>query len=317
VSFLAAKRRLLILVALVGSAMSANEPFKEPFLYTVVNCCDSHGLTVFPFNGKAFTIPLPFVPRLVAFSPKGNAVYAIKPRGVDRQNVSAIVKIEFHPTRVNRVWESLDLEISSFAVSMREDKLVIAGRPRNRAERTCGLFEISLPGEKVRRILESSDCRNGAPWDEISLSPDGERAVAADGRDLELIDLANGTVKSLGSEFSTGTLRAGASWSPDGKRIAVMESANAGRVFLLEPSDLSRQRALHSGYHQMTPVWSPDSRYLVRSRLQLRCGISFDEDPPFTLEIVDVESGKRALIRGSSCKMEGGSTGWLSTDLVR
>ena len=67
----------------------------------------------------------------------------------------------------------------------------------------------------------------------------------------------------------------------------------------------------------MTPVWSPDSRYLVRSRLQLRCGISFDIDPPFTLEIVDVESGKRSLIRSSTCKMEGGNTGWLRTDLIR
>ena len=32
------------------------------------------------------------------------------------------------------------------------------------------------------------------------------------------------------------------------------------------------------------------SRYLVRSSMQLRCGVSFDEDPPFTLEIIDVES---------------------------
>jgi WD40 repeat protein len=307
-------RWLLILIAVVGPALCASKPLKAPFPFTVVDCCDSHGMTVFPFDGSAFTIPLPFVPRVAAFSPRGNALYAIKPRGADRQPGSTIVKIEFHPIRVNPITESLDLEISSLAVSAREDKLVIAGRSRD--QKTCGVYEISLPSGKMRRILESSDCVHGGPWEKISLSSDGGRAVANVGRDLVLIDLASATVKSLGSEFSKGELSSGAAWSPDGKRIAVMESGGRGRVHLLDPSNLSKQRTLHTGYHRMTPVWSPDSRYLVRGRLQLRCGIYFDVDPPFTLEIDDSETGKRTLIRSSRCKMEGEDVGWLSTDLI-
>src|ERR1039457_3014968 len=254
--FLATMRPVLILIAVVGPAACANKLFKAPFPpYTVVNCCDSRGMTVFPFDGTAFNIPLPFVPFPVAFAPKGNALYAVKPGG------SGIVKIEFHPTRVSPVWESLDLAIINLAVSVREDKLVIAGRPRGRPAMTCGLFEISLPGKKVSRIREEPDCRVGAPWQQISLSSDGERAVANVGSDLQLIDLVHGTVKSLGSEFSKGKWSSGAAWSPDGKRIAVMESADRGTVFLLDPNDLSPQRALHGGYRRMTPVWSPDSRY--------------------------------------------------------
>jgi DNA-binding beta-propeller fold protein YncE len=312
--FLITLRRLLILFAVFGPALCAGKPFKVPFLFAVVSCCDSQGITVFPFDGTVFTIPLPFVPRVVAFSPKGTALYAINPRGADRKAGSDIVKIEFHPTRISPVTETLDLEISSLAVSAREDKLVIVGRRWD--QRACGVYEISLPSGKMRRILESSDCVHGGPWKEISLSSDGGRAVAQVGRDLVLIDLASATVKSLGSEFSKGELSSSAAWSPDGRRIALVESASRGKVYLLDPSDLSKQRTLHNGYHRMTPVWSPDSRYLVRGRLQLRCGISFDDDPPFTLEIDDVETGKRTIIRSSRCKMEGENVGWLRMDLI-
>jgi hypothetical protein len=105
--------------------------------------------------------------------------------------------------------------------------------------------------------------------------------------------------------------------TPTFSRIAVMQSAGRGKLFLLDPRDLSEVGALHGGSHEMTPVWSPDSRFLLRSKLQLRCGIGIDVDPPFTLEIVDTETGKRASIRSSICKVQGASVGWLRSDLVR
>jgi hypothetical protein len=290
--YLSAKQGLRILVVVVAPAICASRQVNPSHSFTLVNCCDSKGLAVFPFDGAAFTIPLPFVPRTVVFSPKGNALYAIRPSAPGGLYRSSLVKIQFHPTRVNPVWESADLEIGDFSVSMSEDKIVFAGRPRDRADRTCGLFEINLPGEKVRRVLENSDCRKGFPWSEITLCSDGERAITKVGRDLELVDLMHGTVKPLGIEFSKGPWDAGAVWSQDGKWLAVMEAANRGRLFLLDSSDLSRKRALRGGSHRMTPVWSPDSRYLVRGKVQLRCGISFDVDTPFTLEVVEIESGK-------------------------
>jgi len=48
------------------------------------------------------------------------------------------------------------------------------------------------------------------------------------GSDLQLIAPSKGTVKSLGSEFSTGPLRVGAAWSPDGNRITVIGERPSG-----------------------------------------------------------------------------------------
>jgi hypothetical protein len=304
-------RRLLILLIIFGQAGFAKVPFPP---YTVVDCHNSQGITVFPFDGPSFIIPLPFVPMAVAYGARGDVLYALKRRGASPQSGSSIVKIEFHPIRISPLWESSDFRIGAFAVSEREDKLVVA-EPRNLATRTCNLVEISLPSGSSRQALRSSDC--SAAWNEISLSPDGLHALANVGRDLEMIDLVHGTFKSLGSKFTKGTWSSSAAWSPDGNRIVVMESAGRGKLFLLDPTDLSEVGALHGGSHEMTPVWSPDSRYLVRSKLQLRCGIGIDVDPPFTLEIVDTETGKRSPVRSSICKLQGPSVGWLRSDLVR
>ena len=305
--FLSTLQRLGLLVVLTGPTISTGQQFKTHPSYTLVNCCVSQGLTAYPFIGPAFTIPLPFVPKIVAFTSKGDSLYALEPYANQREGTSSIVKIEFHPTPVEPVWESIDLEILTLSVSVREDKLVVAGR---RTDKTCGLFEISLPDGRVKKILERSDRCYGVPWQEISLSPDGKRAVARVGNELHLIDLVHGAIRILWSEFS---VTASASWSPNGKQIAVMDGS--GKIFLLDPIDLSPQRTLHAGY-PMTPIWSFDSRYLIRGRRQF-CGISFDLDPPFTLETVDVNTGKRSVIRSSKCHLQqAGHTGWLTTDLI-
>lgn len=306
-------RRLLVLLLIVTQTVFAKGPFPP---YTVVNCNNSQGIAVFPRDGPAFIIPLPFVPTGVAYSPRGDALYALKRGGASRQSGSSIVKIEFHPMRISPLWESDDLQISAFGVAAAEDKLIIA-EPRDRATKTCSLVEVGLPSGSTRQALQSTDCRYGAPWNELSLSPDGGHALANVGRDLEMIDLVHGTFKSLGMKFSKGIWSSGAALSPDGNRIAVMESARRGKLFLLDARNLSDVSALHGGSHRMTPAWSPDSRYVVRSKLRLRCGVGIDVNPPFTLEIVDTETGNRTPIQSSTCKVQEASVGWLRSDLVR
>ena len=78
-----------------------------------------------------------------------------------------------------------------------------------------------------------------------------------------------------------------------------MESARRGRIILLDATNLSHRRILSGGAHRISPVWSPDSRYPLRSQRHLRCGIGIDVDPPFTLEIIDVQSGNRAKVQSS------------------
>ena len=312
------RRLLFVLVTLAPALLSSGRTNERSSPFRAVNCCDRKVLTVFPMEGDAIGIPLPFVPRILAFSPTGSALYAVPPRisAPGDTGESSIVKIEFNPTRLTTLVESLNLSVVSFAVSMREDKIVIAGARREGGKRTCGLFEIKLPGGNARPILESQNCGFRGPWWELSLSPTGEQVVANTGAQLQLIDLVHGTVTFLPPEFSEGRWGAGAAWSPDGKWIAVLESRKRGRTFLLDAKDLSTRRILARGYHRMTPVWSPDSRYLLRGKLQLRCGIGIDVDPPYTLEMVSVESGKRAAIRSSRCKMDNGVAGWLSGDAI-
>jgi hypothetical protein len=313
-------QRLLVVLVMLSPALLSSGPKNEwtsPF--RIVSCCDRQALTVFPIEGEAIGIPLPFDRCKVAFSPTATALYAIRRTTSARGDTaeSSIVKIEFNPTRLTTLIESVNLGVNSFAVSMREDKLVIAGARLEGGKRVCGLFEIRLPGGNARQILDSKDC-GLSPWRELSLSPTGELAVAHSGAQLQLIDLVRGTVKVLPSEFSKGQWSTGAAWSPDGKWIAVLESRWRGRTFLLDANDFSKRRILARGrgYHRMTPVWSPDSHYLLRGKMQLRCGIGIDLDPPYSLEIVNVDTGKKTAIRSSKCKMDNGIAGWLSSEAI-
>jgi hypothetical protein len=64
----------------------------------------------------------------------------------------------------------------------------------------------------------------------------------------------------------------------------------------------------------------PPDRALVLcadEKSQIQCGIYFDVDPPYALEMIDIESGKRTKIRSSRCKMERGDTGWISSETIR
>jgi hypothetical protein len=106
-------------------------------------------------------------------------------------------------------------------------------------------------------------------------------------------------------------------WSPDGKWIAARESGRYDKLFLLDALDFSRRRAL-GGAIVAEPTWSTDSRYLLLWKDYLfRCGIYPDLEPPATLETLDVQTGKRSAIRTSQCKITGGPTGWISSEIVR
>jgi len=300
----------IVFGSILGAPMPACGRIKTPPAFAIVNCCDANGLTVFPLKGESFTVPLPFVPSVIAFGPSGDALYALKRNGHDASRLS-LVKVQFHPTRVSSLLETIPLDIANFTVSRREDKALVVGRRASRGKWSCGIFEVAIPSGVVRAVLENSDCRHGVLWQRVKLSPGGDRVLDEVGRDIQVIDLAGGGAKNLSREFAKGPWSEYASWSPDGKWIAVLESGRRGRVILLDATDLSRRRTLAGGSHGMPPVWSPDSKYILRGQIELRCGISFDVDPPYTLEVLDIESGTHTKIRSSRCRMERGETGWL------
>jgi hypothetical protein len=191
---------------------------------------------------------------------------------------------------------------------------VVSGHHREEGREKCGLFEIAVSTGVARQVL-AADCNDQWLWRDLTLSPEGNRAVASYGNTvadpdhnyhLDLIDLAHGTTKSLAYLDR-------ASWSPDGKWIAAIEWKRK-RLILLDANDLSHRRDL--GF-TVRAAWSPDSRYLVVWTWHiLKCGIGIDVEPPGSLEVLEVASGKRSLIRSSQCQViVGHPIGWMSSDI--
>jgi hypothetical protein len=272
----------------------------------------SDALRVFPSKGDPITIALPFYIREATFGPDGKSIYGII---ADRKSTVVpdrlgISKVDFNPIRANLIPGTRGFVIHSFAISPRQNKIAISGNLQTADGRRCGVFEILIPEGNVRQVL-NGDCHDQWFWDYLSLSPSGEQAIASHDRHLELLSLVQGTTRSLGNEFEAGI------WSPDGKWIAARESGNRDRLWLIDAANFASRRSLGGGVVLM-PQWSPDSRYLLLWKDYIfRCGFYLDVDPPSTLEILDIRSGKRTTIRSSRCQIGNGPTGWISDEISK
>lgn len=311
---------MTIVIAMAGCLLQLADA-QQPSSFQAVHCCTGQSLRVFPLEEVPHTVSLPDIGNQVVFGADGQSLYAVQPQGdspVTTQSYS-LIKVELPTRRVRPLLGSIPfVHIDSFAVSPREDRIILSGWSREGRFKKCGLYEVVLPAGGIREVLDSSDdCRDGAPWKKLSLSPDGTQAVAQ-GRGLVLINLVQRSSQTLAPRYSLGSRSSLATWSPDGRWIALIEANDRGRLLLLESKTLALHRTFGGGSHQMPPVWSPDSRYVLRGKLQLRCGISFDVDPPFTLERIDIATGKATTLRSSQCAMDGrGVTGWLGHRVVR
>jgi hypothetical protein len=202
---------------------------------------------------------------------------------------------------VTPILGSLALGVSRLAVSVRQDKIIISGAYRPGNDVACGVFELSVPSGNVRQILLQPDCHAASSWSYLSLSPDGELAVATHNHRLEVIDLVHGTTKSFGDGLLMGA------WSPDGKWLAALENGGQGRTILMDASNFVRRRILGTSDIE----WSPDSRYLLGWKKHDLCGSDFG-----TLQMMDIENGKMTTIKSSRCRVSQATIGWLSTEIA-
>ena len=318
------RRLLAAAIAVVGCVASSPGPLKLFYPYKAANFsygqgseAGSEALSVFPPEGSAVKVNVPFHLGHVVFGPHGKSIYAtnaVIQDGILREQ-TGLSKIEFNPIRSSPVAGTAAFHIKSFVVSLREDKVAISVNHQDRQGIPCGIFEILLPTGNVRQVLKS-DCHDMWAWDKLSLSPDGTQAIATVGsntdRDLhlELIDVVRGTTKPIHGDYWVGA------WSPDGKWIAVLGNRNRD-LSLIDPQDFSRRRSLGSTTSIM-PAWSPDSRYLLLWKYRrFRCGFFLDIEPPGTLETLDIASGKRSAVQSSECRLDNGPTGWVSSEIAR
>lgn len=250
-------------------------------------------LHVFPLEGQAFTLALPFQLGTFAVSPDGTALYAprfFNPSGYN----TGLYKIEFGPTRAKALSGSEGL-ISINGIAASSTKVVVsAGYLTNGLVSRCGLYELMLSSGDVRQILSNPDCKYVSSWYSISLSPDSRKIVAVRKHRLELIDTETSEVQLLGDGFNY------TAWSPDGHWIA---ADNGAHTILFDATTLKKRKTLPPS----EVIWSPDSHSILASRSHLRCGPDFG-----TLELIDIESGKTTTIRSSVCQISMLVFGWIN-----
>jgi hypothetical protein len=255
-------------------------------------------LEVFPSTGRELTLSLPIGPARITYSRDGRSLYSFG----DTQDRTrrGLFKIDFDPTRVTTIDNSESFSmVNGFAVSLSKSTIIISGKYSGKDSSSCGLFELDAGSGSVRKIIENPTCAYSQSWVRLSLSSDGKRLVAYRKPSLELIDLADGAIRSLGEEYITG------SWSPDGKWLAVLEGGRNYQTILLNASNLEKTRVLVTS----TGQWSPDSRFLLGEG-----GLC----SPYwsSLMAIDIQSGKAIEIASSHCKVNLNTTGWVSNTLL-
>jgi hypothetical protein len=250
---------------------------------------------------------LPASLTLNAFGPDGKAVY------VQRADFSfeGIIKIEFKPARQSLVPGSAGLgTIWHLTISRPGGQIFLSGIDKNL--RRCGTFEIDPDAGTFRTLLVGAypDCGGGGG----AISPDGKRVLSHVGEELSVRNLetdSNEVVHGIpgGPSQSDGTWPYKATWSPDGRWISTILR---DRIILIDATDTSRRRNL--GHGSVPVVWSQDSKSLLLSTSQLRCAPSLYFE---SLESLDVQTGKRSVIKSSRCEVGPGWFGWIDSDAVR
>ena len=268
-------------------------------------------LTLLPFAPvKAFdSISLPHGMSsrlLISFGPDGKSMYFTGPPD---EVTYGVTRIDFSPVRESIVPGSGGLSVGFLTVSPSGRIFVSAEDLRDHG---CGAYEIDTSATIHRpiRVGVPPDCAGALG----EISPDGKRLLSSHSQPrmpgsppaieyVSLLDLETGAIQTLGE----GRGR----WSPDGRWIAV---AGHGRIVLIDPSNPSHRKKLGASGVDNTVIWSPDSKRLVFARQELRCFLMDDLE---SLEVVDVETGKRHAIQSAHCAVTSATVGWIDPAAVR
>jgi WD40 repeat protein len=266
-------------------------------------------LNLFPLDaGKASDVALPRGPatvNLISFAPDGRSAYLQVPSASALNLPDALIRVEFSPVRQSPVPGSGGLgDIYSLTLSPRSGRIFVSASGGK--DHHCGVYEIDPDAGTHRplRVGDGPNCRGGMG----SVSPDGKEVLSGDRDHLNVLDLETGARKPLG----TGT----GSWSPDGRWIAV---ATRGRIDLIDANNLSHRKKLGASGVDDHLIWSPDSKRLLFVKQENRCRFLFlfQVDDSESIEVVDVETGKRHLIQSAHCAVTSSAVGWIDSEAVR
>jgi hypothetical protein len=331
--------RLAIVVCAVlvlwGPHAGAAAPPENPSPYAAAAVeglgVDGSQILVFPFDAPSFTLTTDVSLQWVAFAPGGRALYAT---GWRRGQLAAplrnqpnvreallpipgLLRIELGPSLiVTTVPGSTSFsDISNFAVSPKEDVVVLSGR--RQGGRTCGVYELTLKSGANRPLVESADC-HVAPWDRVALTPSAERAIVRTVPEVDrvgrILRSSQGLVEIDLAALAVAPFRqypGFPQWSPDGKSVAWEEqNGNRWSVALANGKEASQPRRIASFTGGAVPIsWSPDSRYLLFAGGDPACGSPARSG---MLVQIDTANGESSTVPGSECRFSSVTVGWVS-----
>jgi hypothetical protein len=305
-----------------GEPAAAPEPY-APAYYTGLQGRPAQ-LVLFPSSGKSAKVdlPLPTLPRVVAFAREGNALFAVLdtnvyPRTAGRSarlGAPRLVRIGLAPVSVTTLADLAGLAwVAGLALSPGQDAiLMVAAGWEGHAG--CDLFAIGIDGQNLHMVRPDFGCSlDGA-------SPDGASILVRRGLGLDIVDLATWTATPLGDGLWK------AAWSPDGKWIAALQldprsdtpRPRRSRTILINAANLAMRRDMGGGNDEEV-VWSPDSRFMLYGEWSARCPGHSPRDPgasPITLFRMDIRTGKREPVKESVCRVNSHQIGWVSSDVV-
>lgn len=300
-----------VLVGGLGTVNAASPSFCAAYFHP-----DGGGplLTMFPMAGPEVNVPLPRdLPNAAAgalFGAEGKTIYIPgRPRSAEGPK-----EIKFGPLR-ERIVPGTDgfNAIWHFTVSQPSGKIFISGLLPKMGE--CGTVEVDPSSGTTRTVLAGTypNCGGGGG----AVSPDGKRALTYAGSELSVIDLETRVVRPIknvggGIGLKEVRMRGQINWSPDGSWISAI--LDQDKILLIDASDTSRRKRLGSS-HRGFVVWSPDSKYLLLQKSQLGCGLTFGFFE--SLEILEVETGRRTVVKSSRCEIGPGYVGWVDPSVVR
>lgn len=269
----------------------------EPAMYTSIAGV-SQELVVFPFEGQAHKISLPFPLGIFAFADNGRALYAT-PLYPNATLEGGVFRIDLASLTASVVPGTIGVHPVGLAVVNQRKAILLSVATR----RSCKLIEVGLVSGATKTVIEDSHCEPSDlkfQWTGLSVSPDGRRAVALRQAHLEMIDLDSGATRTLDGLIQ-GT------WSPDGKWLAAIEEKK-DETILLDATSLVRKKILEG----QALRWSPDARYLLNGRSSLvKCGLGEVQ----TLETIEVATNKRTDVRSSACLVDRNTIGWVAADI--
>jgi WD40 repeat protein len=287
-----------------GAAAGEDLPYQAAVFDAGTGPADKKVIRLFPVKGgKESDIELPGSIRVLAVAPGGRVLYASPTPDptVLQPPAPGLFAVDLRPVGKRLLPGSSGFVFpTSMAVSSDGKKLLVSGAAMVDGNASCGVYELIPATGAVRKIVSAMSCQREEAWSSLSFSNDGSHATAIHRKRLEVIDLSSGEIATVGDGFY------GAAWSPDGKWIAAREYSGQLRTVILDARTFSRVRTLQDA----EMLWSPDSRYLLSFRQMPSCVLEF-----YTLDRIDIQSGRSSPIDSSRCKAAGGQAAWVSAAL--